>query len=75
MRSIEPAVALRWADMASELAGVAYWWMDAATRKIRWSPNMFKIFGLPSDTVPSLDWAMQLVHPDDRERANSNLVV
>lgn len=73
MRSMEPAVALRWADMASELAGVAYWWMDAVTRKIRWSPNMFKIFGLSPDTLPSLDRAMELVHPDDCERANSNL--
>jgi PAS domain S-box-containing protein len=70
---MEPAVALRWADMASELAGVAYWWMDAATQAIRWSPNMFKIFGLPPDAVPSLDQAMQLVHPGDRDLANSNL--
>ena len=73
MQSIEPAVALRWADMAGELAGVGYWWMDAATQAIRWSPNMFKIFGMSPDVAPSLDSAMQFIHADDRPLADSNL--
>jgi PAS domain S-box-containing protein len=73
MRSLEPAVALRSADMAEELAGVGYWWMDAITETIRWSPNMFKIYGLDLDHVPSLDFAMQFVHPDDRGAAESRL--
>ena len=66
MRSLEPAVALRFADMAEELAGVGYWWMDTATQTIRWSPNMYKIYGLAPGLVPSLDYAMRFVHPDDR---------
>jgi PAS domain S-box-containing protein len=73
MRSIEPAIAPRWADMAGELAGVGYWWMDAATQVIRWSPNMFKIYGIPPEQVPSLDYAMQFLHPDDRELADATL--
>jgi len=73
MRSTEPAVALCWADMAEELAGVGYWWMDAATKAIRWSPNMYRIFGLPPGVIPSLDYAMQFVHPDDRAAADANL--
>ncbi len=73
MRSVEPALALRWADMAEELAGVGYWWMDASTHAIRWSPNMFRIFGIAPDVVPSLDYAMQFVHPDDQAVANANL--
>lgn len=59
--------------MAEELAGVGYWWMDAATKVIRWSPNMYRIFGLEPGVVPSLDYAMQLVHPDDRAAADANL--
>ena len=73
MQSVEPAVALRWADMAEELAGVGYWWMDASTKVIRWSPNMYRIFGVDPGVVPSLDYAMQFVHPDDRATADSNL--
>jgi PAS domain S-box-containing protein len=73
MQSVEPAVALRWADMAEELAGVGYWWMDAATQAIRWSPNMYRIFGLEPGVVPALDYAMQFVHPDDRAAADANL--
>jgi PAS domain S-box-containing protein len=73
MRSIEPSVALRWADMAGELAGVGYWWMDARTQVIRWSPNMFKIFDMPADASPSLESAMELIHPDDRRIADANL--
>jgi PAS domain S-box-containing protein len=73
MQSVEPAVTLRWANMAEELAGVGYWWMDAATKVIRWSPNMYRIFGLEPGVVPSLDYAMQFVHPEDRAEADSKL--
>lgn len=67
-------MALRYADMAEELAGIGYWWMDASAETIRWSLSMFRIFGLDPSHVPSLDFAMQLVHPDDRDAARSNLV-
>lgn len=73
MRTIEASVALRLADMAEELAGVGSWWMDASTKEIRWSPNMFRIFGLAPGVIPSLDYAMQFVHPDDRPAATSGL--
>ncbi len=73
MRSIEPSVALRLADMTEELAGVGSWWMDVSSKEIRWSPNMFRIFGLSPGVIPSLDYAMQFVHPEDRSAADSNL--
>ena len=73
MRSIDPSIALRCADMAAELADIGYWWMDVETQAIRWSPNMYKIFGIEPGPIPSLDYAMQFVHADDRSTADANL--
>jgi len=73
MLPVSPVRAQRWADMAEELAGVGYWRMDAATEAIRWSPNMYKIFGIDPSVVPSLAYAMQFVHPEDRAGADASL--
>jgi PAS domain S-box-containing protein len=69
----DPRTSQNWADMAEELAGVGYWWMDAAAQTIRWSPNMYRIFGIPDGMIPSLDYAMTFVHPEDRAAADQNL--
>ncbi|ATQ44267.1 ATP-binding protein [Caulobacter mirabilis] len=63
----------RWAAMAEDLAGVGYWWMDAASQAIRWSPSMFRIFGFGPGAEPPLDMAMARIHPDDRAAAEANL--
>lgn len=59
--------------MAEELAGVGYWWMDADSQDIRWSPSMFRIFGFEAGTEPPLDVAMSRIHPEDRVLADQNL--
>jgi PAS domain S-box-containing protein len=69
----EPTERHRWADMAESLAGLGYWRMDVATRTLRWSPNMFRIFGFEPDLEPALDAAMSRVHPDDRADADLRL--
>ena len=75
MPKFDPDRAQRWADMAEELAGVGYWWMDASSQAIHWSPNMFRIFGVDPAVQPTLDYAMQFVHEDDRAAAESNLEI
>ena len=63
----------RRARMAEEVAGVGYWRLDAVTRKITWSKQMFAIFGLPPAETPDLEAAMDLVHPDDRGASDARL--
>ena len=64
---------LRLSDVASELANIGYWELDAATQQISWSNGMFRIFGLPPGDEPALATAMELVHPDDRRVADESL--
>jgi len=59
--------------MAETLAGVGYWRMETATTRIRWSQNMYRIFGFEPGDAPSLTEAMARVHPDDREAADGSL--
>jgi len=63
----------RWAAMAEALAGVGYWWMEAGSERIRWSPNMFRIFGFEPGDEPPFDLAMARLHPDDRTAAGETL--
>lgn len=64
---------LRMAEMAEELAGVGYWRMDAATREIVWSANMYRIHGIDPNSTPELASAIGRVHPDDRDAAAERL--
>jgi PAS domain S-box-containing protein len=73
MHLIESSDAPAWAGMAEALAGVGYWRMEAASQRIQWSENMYRIFGFASDATPSLEVAMDRVHPDDRASADQNL--
>jgi PAS domain S-box-containing protein len=73
MQAIETSEAPAWARMAETLAGVGYWRLDIATKRIQWSENMFRIFGFEQGVAPSLEQAMARVHPDDRFIADDNL--
>jgi len=52
---------------AEELAGFGTWeWTD---RRILWSDNLFRIYGLrPGEVTPSAEYVFTHCHPDDRER-------
>ena len=66
-------ISQRCAEMAEELAGVGYWRMDAMTGTLAWSPNMFRIMGFKGGQQPSLNEAMQRVHPEDRQQTQARL--
>jgi PAS domain S-box-containing protein len=70
---IESSDAPAWADMAEALAGVGYWRMEAASQRIQWSENMYRIFGFEPGAAPSLEVALGRVHPDDRQAADNTL--
>jgi len=55
---------------AQALAHLGSWEMDFATRKVRWSDETYRIFGLDKDNFdPTMDAIWNLAHPEDRERA------
>ena len=58
MDAIATSEAPAWARLAEGLAGVGYWRIDTATKRIEWSENMFRIFGFEPGVAPSLDDAM-----------------
>jgi PAS domain S-box-containing protein len=49
------------------LSHTGSWGWNAATDKVMWSEELFRILGLdPQDTTPSLDVFRERIHPDDR---------
>jgi PAS domain S-box-containing protein len=50
---------------AQRLANVGNWERDVATGTVRWSDQMYRIFGLPDDTPPVFQTFLSLVHPKD----------
>ena len=56
--------------LAIEGAGMATWEIDLATMEGPWSPNRFDILGYPRppSNRASLDYWLDRVYPDDRER-------
>jgi PAS domain S-box-containing protein len=64
----------RWTQMAEDLAGVGYWRLDAKTRAITWSDQVFRIHGLnPADGPPDLAAAIDFYYPDDRAAAAARI--
>jgi len=52
---------------SQRLAHVGSWDRDVATGRVRWSHQMYEIFGLPDDTKPVFVTFLSLVHPKDLE--------
>jgi PAS domain S-box-containing protein len=50
---------------SQRLANVGSWDRDVATGRVRWSDQMYRIFGLPDDTQPVFRTFLSLVHPKD----------
>jgi PAS domain S-box-containing protein len=59
-------------ELAQEAAGVGVWDWDLRTGAVHWSKELFKTFGLESDsrTLSFEDW-IDCVHPEDRDRTRS----
>jgi PAS domain S-box-containing protein len=54
---------------AQQLAHIGNWNYDIATGEIQWSEEVFRIYGLDSQTTaPSLEEIIALSHPEDRQQ-------
>jgi PAS domain S-box-containing protein len=52
-----------------EMAGIGSYDWDLRTGELRWSHNLFRLFGLSPDAItPTLDYVYEHTYPDDRER-------
>jgi PAS domain S-box-containing protein len=53
---------------AQLIAHVGNFALDVRTRDMRWSDEIFRIFGYkPQEFQPTLDWLTGMIHQDDRE--------
>ena len=54
---------------AQHMARVGNWEYDHATRRLTWSDEVFRIFGMyPGKDQPSYSHFLSVVHPEDRDR-------
>jgi two-component system sensor histidine kinase/response regulator len=57
---------------AQHIANLGSWEWDVLTNKVRWSDELFGIFGLqPQESGATFDTFLTFVHPDDRRIAES----
>lgn len=54
--------------LAQAVAEVGSWHLDIATSRLEWTPESFRIFGIPKRESVDLDTFLSTVHPDDRQR-------
>ncbi|MCF7886753.1 MAG: PAS domain S-box protein, partial [Candidatus Marinimicrobia bacterium] len=59
---------------AQKMANLGYWEMNIQTGKAIWSDEFFRICGFkPQSFEPNAEKGFELIHPDDRERAQKTL--
>lgn len=56
---------------AQEVAHIGSWRLDFGTGALDWSPEVFRIFGVPQGTAISFETFLACVHPDDREMVDA----
>ena len=55
--------------VAQRIARLGNWNWDLATNVLTWSDEMYRIFEVkPAEFIPTYDWFLQSVHPQDLER-------
>jgi PAS domain S-box-containing protein len=63
-------------ERASEAPGIGSWDWDLRTGALRWSDNLFRMFGLqPGALLPTLEYLIEHTHPEDRDLVRHRLVV
>ncbi|MDB5705979.1 MAG: hypothetical protein JWN66_3095 [Sphingomonas bacterium] len=57
--------------LAVQAARLGIWDYDTVTGERRWSEELLDMLGLPADATPSMAAALEIVHPDDRQKFQS----
>lgn len=58
-------------DAIQRLARVAGWELDVATSLLFWTEELYNICEVEQDFIPTLESAILLYHPDDREKVKN----
>lgn len=62
------------ADRAVEAAGLGYYGLNLENRQSYWSRELLHLIGRPhAGETPTMDLALQFVHPDDRYRVRAEM--
>ena len=63
----------RLSNMAASLAGIGHWRVDLIRGEISWSDEVYAIFGVGREHVPTMENAIDSHHPDDRDRIQATI--
>jgi two-component system cell cycle sensor histidine kinase/response regulator CckA len=70
--TVNPFEAAQLLDQAERVTHMGTWVWDIALNEVRWSSEIYRIFGYtPGDVEPSLEAFFAHVHPDDVERVRA----
>ncbi len=55
--------------LAQELSHTGNWELDIKTNKVKWSEEVYRIYGLkPDKNYPTLEKIIEIIHPDDKPK-------
>lgn len=58
-------------DQAQEIASIGHWSLNLQTNTLKWSDQVYRIFGLtPQEVDATYESFLHYIHPDDRELVN-----
>jgi PAS domain S-box-containing protein len=63
----------RRAEVAESIAGLGHWRLDAASRELTWSNQLYLIYGMTPDAPLDLAAVMAMTHADDMATSASRL--
>jgi len=58
---------------AQQMAHICDWEWDIKQGTLRWEEEHYRIFGVPRETIPSVETFLATVHPDDLERVKRSM--
>lgn len=61
---------IRLLDQAEAAAHIGHWRVDSIDQTIFWSPEVFRMHGIPEGQPPALEQAVDLYHQGDRQRVS-----
>ncbi|MDY6945179.1 MAG: ATP-binding protein [Pseudomonadota bacterium] len=60
--------------LATHSAGMGVWDWNVRADTLVWDERTYEIYGAPRDVTPDMEYMLRTVHPEDVERARSELV-
>ena len=62
-----------WLSLAQRAAKSGFWDWDIGKGEHTWSEEFYELFGISNDAAATVDTWLELVHPEDRDKALKNI--